>query len=95
MEWHIIGILAFVVIYNIWRFYHEDDGNEYCPVVTDTSDNNQVKKTDMEETMSTRQLALNTIEHLYFMVLRTLTMWRYISRNISCWCRRFQIWRAI
>ena len=44
MEWHIIGILAFVVIYNIWRYYHEDDGNEYCPVVTDTSDNNQVKK---------------------------------------------------
>lgn len=44
MEWHIIGILAFVVIYNIWRYYHEDDGNEYCPVVTDTSDNYQVKK---------------------------------------------------
>ena len=64
MEWHIIGILAFVVIYNIWRYYHEDDGYEYCPVVTDTSDNNQVKKTDMEETMSTRQLALKTIENI-------------------------------
>lgn len=64
MEWHIIGILAFVVIYNIWHYYHEDDGNEYCPVVTDTSDNNQVKKTDMEETMSTRQLALKTIENI-------------------------------
>jgi len=25
MTWHIIGILAFVVIYNIWRYYHEDE----------------------------------------------------------------------
>lgn len=24
MEWHIIGILAFVVIYNIWCYYHEN-----------------------------------------------------------------------
>ena len=64
MEWHIIGVLAFVVIYNIWRYYHEDDSHEYSPVVTDTSDNYQVKKTDMEETMSTRQLALKTIENI-------------------------------
>ena len=64
MIWHILGILAVVVIYNIWRYYHEDDSYEYRPVVTDTSDNNQVKKTDMEETMSTRQLALKTIENI-------------------------------
>ena len=44
MIWHILGILAVVVIYNIWRYYHEDDSYEYRPVVTDTSDNNQVKK---------------------------------------------------
>ena len=64
MEWHIIGILAFVVIYNIWRYYHEDDSYEYSPVVSDTSDNKQVAETNMEETISTRQLALNTIEHI-------------------------------
>jgi len=64
MEWHIIGILAFVVIYNIWRYYHEDDNYEYSPVVSDTSDNKQVAETNMEETISTRQLALNTIEHI-------------------------------
>ena len=23
MTWNIIGILAFVVIYNIWRYYHD------------------------------------------------------------------------
>jgi len=64
MEWHIIGILAFVVIYNIWRYYHEDDSYEYSPVVSDTSDNKQVAETNMEETISTRQLALDTIEHI-------------------------------
>lgn len=31
MTLHIIGILAVVVIYNIWRYYHEDDGNDYHP----------------------------------------------------------------
>ena len=31
MTWHIIGILVFVVIYNIWRYYHEDDSNDYGP----------------------------------------------------------------
>ena len=62
--WHFIWILALIVIYNLYRYYHEDDSYEYSPVITDTSDNNQVKITDMEETMSTRQLALNTIEHI-------------------------------
>ena len=64
MVWHFIWILALIVIYNLYRYYHEDDSYEYSPVITDTSDNNQVKITDMEETMSTRQLALNTIEHI-------------------------------
>ena len=61
MEWHILGILAFVVIYNLYRYYHEDNSYEYSPVVTDTSDNHQIAETNMEETISTRQLALKTI----------------------------------
>ena len=64
MIWHILGILAFVVIYNIYRYYHEEDSYEYSPVVTDTSDNNQITETNMEETISTRQLALKTIESI-------------------------------
>ena len=64
MEWHILGILAFVVIYNLYRYYHEDNSYEYSPVVTDTSDNNQITETNMEETISTRQLALKTIENI-------------------------------
>ena len=64
MEWRIIGILAVVVIYNIYRYYHENKSYEYSPVVTDTSDNNQVIESNMEETISTSQLAMNTIEHI-------------------------------
>lgn len=64
MEWHILGILAFVVIYNLYRYYHEDDSNDYSPITTDTSENNQVEETSMEEAISTRQLALNTIERI-------------------------------
>lgn len=64
MEWHIIGILAFVVIYNLYRYYHEDNSDEYSPVVTDALDNHQIIETNMEETISTRQLALKTIENI-------------------------------
>jgi hypothetical protein len=64
MEWHIIGILAFVVIYNLYRYYHEDDSYEYSPVVADTSDNHQITEANMKETISTRQLALKTIENI-------------------------------
>ena len=64
MIWHIIGILIFVVIYNIYRYYHEDNSYEYSPVTTSTSDNNQVIETNMEERISTRQLALRTIENI-------------------------------
>lgn len=64
MEWHIIGILVFVVIYNIYRYYHEDDNNGYSPVDTKASKIDQAKEKVMEETISTRQLALNTIENI-------------------------------
>ena len=64
MEWHIIGILAFVVIYNLYRYYREQKDSEYCPVIETVSSNNQVEETAMEETISTRQLALKAIENI-------------------------------
>ena len=64
MAWYLIVIFAFVVIYNLYRYYHEDDSSEHSPVVTDASDNNKVVETNMEETISTRQLALSTIKHI-------------------------------
>ena len=64
MIWHILGILAFVVIYNIWRYNHEDDGNDYGPNIEPEPKNNEENVTRMEETISTRQLALRTIENI-------------------------------
>ena len=64
MTWHLLGIIAFVVIYNIWRYYRENDECEYCPETTTPSENNQKTVSIMEETISTRQLALNTIEKI-------------------------------
>lgn len=64
MVWHIIGILAFVVIYNIYRYYHEENSNNYSPCVEVIPDNNQTEVTNMEEDISTRQLALRTIENI-------------------------------
>lgn len=64
MTLHIIGILAVVVIYNIWRYYHEDDGNDYHPEIEPEPKNDEVNVTNMEETISTRQLALNIIENI-------------------------------
>lgn len=64
MTWHIIGILVFVVIYNIWRYYHEDHSDDYGPNIEPEPMNNEVNGSCMEETISTRQLALNVIEHI-------------------------------
>lgn len=64
MVWHIIGITVFIVIYNIWRYNHEDENEDYSPADTNAIENNQVIKSVMEETISTRQLALNTIEKI-------------------------------
>ena len=64
MTWHVLGILAFVVIYNIWRYYHEDDNYADCPVDTTTSSTNQESEKVMEEKISARQLALKAIENI-------------------------------
>ena len=68
MEWRIIGILAIVVIINIYRYchryYHEKGNDNDSSVVPSEPANNQTETTRMEETISTRQLALNTIEKI-------------------------------
>lgn len=38
MLWHLLWITLIVVIYNLYRYYHEDDSYDYSPVETDTSD---------------------------------------------------------
>ena len=61
---HFIGIIVVIIVVSLYRYYHEDDSYEYSPVVTDTSGNDQISETNMEETIGTRQLALKTIENI-------------------------------
>ena len=64
MMMHVIFIIAFVVIYNIYRYYREQKDIDYCPVIDTVSSNNQVEEMKMEERISTRQLALKAIENI-------------------------------
>ena len=64
MEWHIIWILAIVVIYNLYRYYHQEDDNTEIYQATNQVDNNENCENNMEEVISTRQLALKTIENI-------------------------------
>lgn len=64
MLWYILWITLIVVIFYLYRYYHEDDNDEYSPVTGEVDYNNQDKETSMEETISTRQLAIDTIERI-------------------------------
>ena len=44
---HIIGILVVVVIYNLWRYYHQDEEPVYCPPTNnDENDNSLIESND-------------------------------------------------
>ena len=64
MTWHIIGIVIVAVLYNIYRYYHDDEDNDYSPVSESSAENNQVEVSNMEETINTSQLFLKTIENI-------------------------------
>ena len=64
MVWHIIILTIIVVICNIWRSYHENNGDDHNPNIEEDSQNNEVNVSYMEEKISTRQLALKTIENI-------------------------------
>ena len=53
-----------IVISGIYRYYHKDNSDEWSPVTETASDNNQGEVANMEEKISTRQLALNVIEQI-------------------------------
>ena len=61
---HFIILTIIVVVFNIWRYYHEDDSNDYGSNIEPEPKNNEENETYMEETISTRQLALKTIENI-------------------------------
>ena len=49
MEYHIITILAIVVIYNLWRYYHEDKQPEYCSSTGSEENGETIIKTETKE----------------------------------------------
>ena len=64
MIWHIIVLTIIVVICNIWRYNRENDGDDYSSDIEPENKNNEVNVSYMEEKISTRQLALKTIENI-------------------------------
>jgi hypothetical protein len=52
------------VIFNIWRYNRENDSDDYVSNIDEEPQNNEVNVSYMEEKISTRQLALNTIENI-------------------------------
>ena len=56
MEYHIITILAIVVIYNLWRYYHEDKQPEYCSSTGSEENGETIIKTETISTMDNNEI---------------------------------------
>ena len=71
---HIIGILVIVVIYNLWRYYHEDEQPVYCPPTNnDENDNSLIESND--RVMENNETHMNNkpeTKNLAYSILRQL-----------------------
>lgn len=61
---HILVIIALLGLYYFYRYYYRDDGKDYSPVMNTDQEGYQEKESNMEETFSTRKLALTTIKKI-------------------------------
>jgi hypothetical protein len=61
---HILVTIALLGLYYFYRYYYRDDSNDYSPVKNTDQEGYQEKESNMEETFSTRQLALTTIKKI-------------------------------
>ena len=61
---HILVIIALLGLYYFYRYYYRDDSNDYSTVMDTDQEGYQEKESNMEETISTRQLVLTTIEKI-------------------------------
>ena len=61
---HILVTIALLGLYYFYRYYYRDDGKDYSPVMNTDQEGYQEKESNMEETISTRQLVLTTIEKI-------------------------------
>lgn len=64
MIWHVLGLFAIIVIYNVARYFLLDDGDDKSPKREPEPKNNEDNVTIMEEMISTKQLALRSIENI-------------------------------
>lgn len=64
MVWHFIWILALIVIYNIYRYYHEDKSDDESPECVSTQQSNQAEEPGMEEKANTKELAISTLKSI-------------------------------
>lgn len=71
---HIIGILVIVVIYNLWRYYHQDEEPVYCPPTNnDENDNSLIESND--RVMENNETHMNNkpeTKNLAYSILRQL-----------------------
>ena len=56
--------IALLGLYYFYRYYYRDDGKDYSPVMDTDQEDYQENESYMEETISTRQLALTTIKKI-------------------------------
>lgn len=61
---HLSVIIALLGLYYFYRYYYRDDSNDYSPVMNTDQEDYQEKESNMEETISTRQLVLTAIENI-------------------------------
>ncbi len=64
MLWHLLWVTLVVVAANIYRNYRDNKEDDDISFEGDIQENNKITNTNMEATISTRQLALNTIENI-------------------------------
>ena len=60
MEYHIITILAIVVIYNLWRYYHEDKQTEYCSPISNDESGETLNETETVRAMENSEIPKET-----------------------------------
>ena len=56
MEYHIITILAVVVIYNLWRYYHENKQQDYCSSISSDDSSETVIETETISAMDNNEI---------------------------------------
>ena len=61
---HILVTIALLGLYYFYRYYYRDDGKDYSLVMNTDQEGYQEKESNIEETISTRQLVLTTIEKI-------------------------------